>query len=112
MGRAIALIVLAGIFGLIGGPVGVAVGYSIANVIVLAIQSVYVWRKGIVSGRQARLARSTLLVAASTGVTAALLTAMNLPSLAGVALVLAVFAGGLIGLRNSLPRLRTPLSGG
>lgn len=112
MGRATALLVLAGIFGLTSGPVGVAIGYSVANVIALAIQIVYVWRKGIVTRRQARMARSTLLVAASTGATAALLAAMNLPSVAGAALVLAVFAGGLIGLRRSLPKLRTPLSEG
>jgi putative peptidoglycan lipid II flippase len=112
MGRAVALLVLAAIFGLMSGPVGVAVGYSIANVVALAVQIVYVWRKGIVTGRQARMARSTLLVAASTGVTAALLAAMKLPSVAGAALVLAVFASGLIGLRHSLPKLRTPLSEG
>jgi putative peptidoglycan lipid II flippase len=112
MGRAAALMVLVATLGLTSGPVGVAVGYSIANVIVLAVQIGYVWRNGIVTRRQARLARSTLFVAASTGVTAAVLAAMKLPSVAGAALVLAVFASGLIAWRDSLPRLRTPLSGG
>lgn len=108
--RATSMLGFAAIFGLIGGPVGVAVGYSVANVLALGTQIVYVWRKGIVTRRQAPLARSTVLVAASTGVTAALLAPTNLPSLAGAALVVAVFASGVIALRGSLPRLRTPLS--
>jgi putative peptidoglycan lipid II flippase len=110
VGRSIALIVLVGIFGFTGGPIGVAVGYSIANVIALAAEIVYVSRQGIVTRRQAPLARSTLVVAASTGLTAALLVPVNVPSLVRAALVVAVFATGLIKLRETLPRLRTPLS--
>jgi putative peptidoglycan lipid II flippase len=109
MGRAAAVIVLVAIFGLTAGPVGVAAGYSIANVMALTAQIVYVWREGIVTNRQARLARSTFLVTASTGITAAMLVPVDMPSLARAALVCAVFASGLIGLRDSLPRLRTPL---
>lgn len=110
MGRATALMVFVAVFGLTGGPVGVAVGYSVANVIALGAQGVYVCRKRIVTSRQARLARSTLLVTMSTGVTAGLLVLVPVPSLARAGLVLAVFASALIGLRDSLPRLRTPLS--
>jgi putative peptidoglycan lipid II flippase len=110
MGRATALLVLVAIFGLTRGPVGVAMGYSVANVLALAAEIAYVCREGIVTRRQARLARSTLLVTASTGVTAALLVPVDVPSLLRAALVVAVFASGLIRLRDSLPRLRTPLS--
>ncbi len=110
MGRASAMMLFVSIFGLTEGPVGVAVGYSVANVLALLAQIIYVWRKGIVTRRQAPVARSTLLVAASTGLTAALLAPVNMSSLARAALVLAVFASGLIRLRASLPRLRTPLS--
>jgi len=108
MGRSVGLLLAVATFGLIGGPVGVAVGYSIANVVALGAQIGYVWRAGIVTRRQARLARSTALVAASTGVTAALLAAMNVPWVAGAAIVLAVFASSVIGLHDSLPKLRTP----
>ncbi len=110
MGRASALVVFVAIFGLMEGPVGVAIGYSVANVIALGVQIGYVWRTGIVTGRQAPVARSTLLVATATGLTAALLVPVHVPPLARAALVLAVFAGALISLRNTLPRLRTPLS--
>ena len=106
MGRATALMVFVAIFGFTAGPIGVAVGYSVANVAALAAQVVYVWREGIVTKRQAPLARSTLLVTLSTGVTAALLVPVNVPSLVRAGLVCAVFASGLIWLRDSLPRLR------
>ena len=110
MGRAAALMVFVAIFGLTAGPVGVAVGYSVGNVVTLSAEIAYVWREGIVTSRQARLARSTVLVIGITGVTAALLAPVNMPSLARAALVCVVFASGLIRLRGSLPRLRTPLS--
>jgi peptidoglycan biosynthesis protein MviN/MurJ (putative lipid II flippase) len=110
LSRATAMLVFVAIFGLLEGPVGVATGYSVANVIILVAQMVYVWRNGIVTSRHARLARSTLLIAASTGVTATLIAPMDLPSLAGAALVLGVFATGVIRFRGSFRPLRTRLS--
>jgi putative peptidoglycan lipid II flippase len=110
MARAAALISLVSIFGLTYGPVGVAIGYSLANVIALAGELIYVCREGIVTGRQAPLARSTLLVALCTGAAGAILLPVNVPSLLRAAFVLAVFASVVIRLRNSLPKLRTPPS--
>jgi putative peptidoglycan lipid II flippase len=110
MARAAALILLVSIFGLTYGPVGVAVGYSVANVFALAGEAIYVCREGIVTRGQARLARSTVLVALCTGATAAVLLPLNVPSLVRAAFVLAVFASIVIRLRNSLPKLRTPPS--
>lgn len=109
MGRAGALFACVAACGLAGGPVGVAVGYSLANLGTLAVQLCYVWRKGIVTRRQARLARGTLLVATSTGATAALLLVVDVPTLARAGLVCGVFATGLVRLRHNLPRLRLPL---
>jgi putative peptidoglycan lipid II flippase len=108
--RSVALIVSVAAFGLTGGPLGVAIGYSVANVTILAAEAAYVWRQNIVTGRQASLARSTLVVVTSTGVTAALVAPLDVPSLVRAALVVAVFASALIRLRDTLPRLRTPLS--
>lgn len=51
--------------------------------IILVAQMVYLWRNGILTSRYARPARSTLLIAASTGVTATLIAPMDLPSAAG-----------------------------
>lgn len=110
IGRAVGLMICVAIIGLARGPVGVAAGYSIANVAALSAQLVYVWRKGIVTKRQGALARSTLLVTLATGVTAILLVPVDVPALVRAALVCAVFAGLLVKLRGTLPRLRTPVS--
>ncbi len=106
MGRASAMIILAAILGLAWGPVGVAVGYSAANVLALTAELAYVYRKGIVTRAQAPVARSTLVVAAATGLTAVLLLPVHMPTLAQAALVVAIFGSGLIKLRGSLPRPR------
>lgn len=91
IGRAFGLIVCVAITGLIWGPIGVAVGYSITNVITLSVQLVYVWRKGIVTKRQAPLARATLLVTLATAAVALLLVPVNIPSLVRAALVCLVW---------------------
>jgi putative peptidoglycan lipid II flippase len=108
MARTAVVMLFVSIFGLTSGPVGVAIGYSAGNVISLAGEIIYVWRKGILTRRQAHLARSTLLVTICTGAAATLLLSVNVPPLLRAAFVLTVFASVAIRLRNSLPKLRTP----
>jgi peptidoglycan biosynthesis protein MviN/MurJ (putative lipid II flippase) len=109
MSRAAAIVVLVAVFGLAAGPVGVAVGYSVASVITLVAEVVYVCRKGLVSAKQLPLARSTLLVMACTCLTAALVRPVSIPPLLRIGLVLAVFVTVIISVRDRLPKIRTSL---
>jgi putative peptidoglycan lipid II flippase len=105
-GRAACLIVLVAILGLNGGPVGVAEAYSAANLLVLALQMGYAFKKGFFTRQEWRLLRSTALVAACTAATGAALLAAHVPSLLGTGVVVAVFAGAALSMRSDLPSPR------
>lgn len=108
-GRAGFLIALVAILGLWDGPVGVAAGYSVANVIALALQLLYVRRDGLLPRQESSLALSTVVVIACTGAASAALLAIDVPWLLGAGLVVAVFAGAIVSTRNGLQTLRRPL---
>lgn len=108
-GRAGFLILLVAILGLIDGPVGVAAGYSAANVIALALQLHYVRRDGLLPRHESPLVRSTAVVTVCTGAASAALLASGIPWLLGASLVVAVFAMAMISVRHGLRTLRGPL---
>jgi putative peptidoglycan lipid II flippase len=108
-GRAGVLILLVAILGLTGGPIGVAAGYSAANVIALGLQLLYLRKDGMLPGQESRLVQSTVLITTCTGAAGAVLLAMHVPPVPAVVLVMAVFASVTIGVRGSLPDLRGPL---
>lgn len=104
--RATAVLVLVSIFGLTGGLVGVAVGYSAANVLALTVLLIYVIRAGMLTGQQSQLARSSVLVVLVTGLAGGALLIINAPEIVRVLLVLTVFAGSTVSMRQRLPSLR------
>lgn len=106
--RTAAVIVLVAIFGLTGGLVGVAVGYSVANVLALTLLLVYVVRAGMLTRRQLRLAGSSALVALLTGAAGGVVLVLGAPPLAGAVIVAVVFAGAVASLRDCLPGIRVP----
>ncbi|MGI8412175.1 MAG: lipid II flippase MurJ [Solirubrobacteraceae bacterium] len=108
MVRTAAVIVLVSIFGLTKGLVGVAIGYSAANVLALTVLLFYVVRAGMLTRRQTQLARSSGLVAVFTIAAAGVLLILDAPPLARATVVLAVFATATVGLRQGLPRIRVP----
>jgi peptidoglycan biosynthesis protein MviN/MurJ (putative lipid II flippase) len=103
--RSASVLLLVGIFGLAAGPVGVAVGYSASNVIVLTAQLAYLYRQDMLTRRQAALVRSTVLVTASTGTAAAASLLLSVPTLARVGVVVAVYVGLVVARRETLPRI-------
>jgi putative peptidoglycan lipid II flippase len=107
--RTVGVIVLVLALGLMIGPVGVALGYSGASLVAVVGQLLFMYREGMLTNRQSRLARSTGLVALCTGAAAAMLP-LHVPVLLRMALVIVVFVTVLVPLRDGLPRLRMPLS--
>ena len=108
MARAGGVIVLASVLGFTNGPVGVAVGYSLANLIVVMGQLRYTYRIGLLTRHQSRLARSTMLVAVCTGLTAGGVLLLQAPSLLRIGVVLAVFMSLVLAVRDGLPTFRIP----
>ncbi|MBV9803785.1 MAG: hypothetical protein JO130_11360 [Solirubrobacterales bacterium] len=106
LARSFGLIILVAGLGLTLGPVGVALGYSIANVVALAVQLVYACREGMLTSRQLRLARSTAVVTVCTCGAAAMLIPLHVPSPVAAAVVIGVFATTVLSVRNSLPSIR------
>lgn len=107
------VVALVAIFGFSAGPVGVAIGYSAGNLILLLAQLAYMWRWKILTLRELKLIRSTIVVVGTTVLAAAAALLLPVPTLARSCLVLAVFAGLYLALDDtlpSIPRLPTPFA--
>ncbi len=102
--RTACVVVLVASVGLAAGPVGVAVGYSAANAIILSGQLVYLYQARMVTRRESAMIRATTLVIAATGVAAAIGLLLPIPAPVRAGIVIAVFVSVAAGLRTTLPR--------
>ncbi|MBV9804535.1 MAG: hypothetical protein JO130_15140 [Solirubrobacterales bacterium] len=107
-GRVAVLIALVAVLGLTGGPVGVAAGYSVANLIALALQLLYLHRDGLLAQDDPSLVRSTARVMICTGATGLGLKVLGVAWPMSVALVVAMFAAATVSVRHGIRPLRAP----
>ena len=104
------VLVLVAILGLTDGPVGVAIGYSLANVLALSGLLIYVVREGMITRANSDLAWSSALVAVLTAGVAGAVLLLDAPPVARPVLVVAAFLAAALSVRSRLPPLRLPAS--